>query len=117
MPWHRNEPDPLDARRRELAEQERRVAEQMSHLTEQLRQSGGPASADIKPVEPPVWRMEDEGFSSRVPDPTPARKRNLARQRQRDMIFFFIILGLFLVALVIGLWVAYVRNTAPNNGA
>ncbi len=114
MPWNRNDPDPLAARRRELAEKERQISEQHARLTEELHGSGGPPPAEIKP-EPPVWRMEEDGH--RAAEPTPARKRNLARQRQRDMILFFVCIGILLVVLVIVLWVAYIRNTAPNNGA
>jgi hypothetical protein len=114
MPWNRNDPDPLEARRRQLAEQERLLTEQRKRLTEQLRQSG---ESSIKPAEPPVWRMEEDGPPQRIADPTPVRKRNLARQRQRDMVLFFIFIIVFLIVLVIVLWVAYVHNTAPINGA
>jgi len=115
MPWNRNDPDPLEARRRQLAEQERLLSEQRRRLTAQLHGESSPAS--VKPAEPPVWRMEENGRHERIADPTPARKRNLARQRQRDMILFFVFIGLFLIVLVIVLWVAYVHNTAPINGA
>ena len=113
MLWKRNDPDPLEPRRRQLAEQERLLSEQRRQLTEQLRQSGEPSPANLKPAEPPVWRMEEDGPHQRVTDPTPARKRNLARQRQRDMVLFFVFIGLFLIVLVIVLWIAYVHNTAP----
>jgi hypothetical protein len=116
-PWNRNAPDPFKDKRRILAEQERLLAERMSQLREELLHSGDPLVSDLKPVEPPVWRMEDETQSRRATDPTPARKRNLARQRQRDMIWFFVILTVFVAVLIIVLWVAYVHNTAPNNGA
>jgi hypothetical protein len=116
-PWNRNAPDPFKDKRRMLAEQERLLAEQMSRLREELQHSGDPLADNLKPVEPPVWRMEDETQSRHAADPTPARKRNLARQRQRDMIWFFVILIVLVTLLVIGLWVAYVHNTAPNNGA
>lgn len=116
MPWPRNDPDPLEARRRELAEKERLVTEQMSRLTEELHGSGGPSPVEIKP-EPPVWRMEEDALSRGVTDPAPARKRNLARQRQRDMILFFVLIVVLLIVVGIVLWVACVRNTAVNNGA
>jgi len=115
MPWNRNEPtDPLEVRRRQLAEQERLLAEQRKRLTETLQ---GDPSSSLKPVEPPVWRMEEDGPSSRAADPTPARKRHLARQRQRDMVLFFLFIAVLLVVLGIVLWVAYVHNTATVNGA
>jgi hypothetical protein len=117
MPWNRNDPDPLEARRRQLAEQERLLSEERKRLTEQLHQSGESPSANVKPAEPPVWRMEEDGPHERVTDPTPARKRNLARQRQRDRILVFGLIILLLIVLVIVLWVAYVHNTAPINGA
>jgi hypothetical protein len=117
MPWHRNVPDPFEDKRRRLAEQERLLAERMSQLREELQHSGEPLAADLKPVEPPVWRMEEDAVSRRAADPTPARKRNLAHQRRRDMIWFFIIVIVLLALLGIALWVAYVHDTAPNNGA
>ena len=116
MPWNRNDPDPLEARRRLLAEQERLLVEQRKRLTEQLQQSGE-SGVNVKPAEPPVWRMEEDGLPQRATDPTPARKRNLAHQRRRDMIWFFIIVLVLLALLGIALWVAYVHDTAPNNGA
>jgi hypothetical protein len=61
--------------------------------------------------------MEEDLASHRSAEPTPARKRHLARQRQRDMILFFIVVGVLLVLLIIALWIAYVRNTGPNSGA
>jgi hypothetical protein len=117
MPWHRNDPDPVEALRRQLAEKERLISRQMSRLTEELQNSGEPPPVEIKPPEPPLWRLEEEGSSRRVTDPAAPRKRNLARQRQRDMVLFFVCIGVFLIVLVIVLWVAYVRNTALNNGA
>ena len=116
MPWNRNDPDPLEGRRRQLAEQERLLAEQRKRLTEQLHGSGESSPGNAKPAEPPVWRMEEDGRHERVADPAPARKRNLARQRRRDMVLFFLCIGLLLVVLVIVLWVAHVHNTAPING-
>jgi hypothetical protein len=115
MPWKRNDPDPLEARRRQLAEQERLLSEQRKRLTEQLRQSGESPPANVKRAEPPVWRMEEDGPLQRVTEAAPARKRNLARQRQRDMILFFVFI-LFLIVVVIVLCVAYVHTTAPTNG-
>jgi hypothetical protein len=116
MPWNRNDPDPLEARRRQLAEQERLLSEQRRRLTEQLHQSGESPPANVKPAEPPVWRMEEDGLHERATDPAPARKRNLARQRQRDRFLFFVFIGLLLIVVVIVLWVAYVHNTAPITG-
>jgi ABC-type Na+ efflux pump permease subunit len=117
MPWNRNDPDPLEARRRQLAEQERLLSEQRRRLTEELYQSGESPAANVKPAEPPVWRMEEDGLPQRVAESTPARRRNLARQRQRDRFLFFVFIVLLLIVLVIVLWVAYVHNTAPVNGA
>ncbi len=106
MPWNRNEPDPLKARRLQLAEQEKRLAEQMSRLNHELKYgSEPPASEANKPAEPPVWRMEDDVSSRTAPEPTPARNRDLARQRQRDRFVFFICMGLLLIVVLIVLWV------------
>jgi hypothetical protein len=117
MPWNRNVPDPFEDKRRKLAEQQRLLAERMAQLRGELQHSGDPLASELKPAEPPVWRMEDDTLPRRAADPTPARKRNLARQRQRDMIWFFLFLIVLVVALSIVLWVAYVHDTAPNNGA
>jgi predicted nucleic acid-binding Zn ribbon protein len=112
-PWNRNAPDPFKDKRRMLAEREKRLAERMSQLREELQQSGEPAASELKAVEPPVWRMEEDALSRRAIDSTP---RNLARQRQRDMIWFFVILTVLVVVLIV-FWVAYKHSTAPNNGA
>ena len=115
MAWNRKdkEPDPFEEKRRKLAEQERLLAEQMSRLSAEL--SG--EAPDTKPAEPPVWRLEDDAPHTRAADPTPARKRNLARQRQRDMILFFVFIAVFLIVVAIVFYVAYVHNELPNNGA
>ncbi len=114
MPWNRNDPDPIEIKRRQLAEQERLLAEKMSQLTEELHQSGNPLPPDPKSLEPPVWRREDEAPVHRTLEPTPARKGALARQRQRDMVLFFIFVGLFLFVVAIVIWLFY---THVNNGA
>ncbi len=114
MPWNRNDPpDPLEARRRQLAEQERLLAEQRQRLHDELRGSG----EDAKPAEPPVWRMEDDNRHERAADPTPARKRHLGRQRQRDMVLFFIFILVLIIVLAVVFLIAYVHNTTPATGA
>ena len=115
MPWSRDR-DPLEAMRRELAEKERLISRQMSRLTEELHHSGE-NPAEVKIPEPPLWRLEEEIPARRATDPAPARRRHLARQRQRDKLLFFLCMTVLLIVLVIVLWIAYVRNTAPNNGA
>ena len=112
MPWNRDNPDPLEIKRRKLAEQERMLNEQMSRLARELHATGDtPPEVRKAPSEPPIWRLEDE-TTRRAPDPTPARRqRNLARQRQRDMILFFIFVGLFLIVLALVLWIAYAPRT------
>ena len=117
MPWNRNDPDPLEARRRQLAEQQRLLIEQRKRLTEELHQTGEASSPHAPRAEPPVWRLEDDSHHLRASEPTPARKRNLALQRQRDMVLFFLFIILFLIVLGIVLWVAYVHNTAPVSSA
>jgi hypothetical protein len=115
MPWKRNDPpDPLEARRRQLAEQERLLAEQRQRLHNELRGSG----EEAKPAEPPVWRLEDDDSRHERPaDPTPARKRHLARQRQRDMVLFFVFILVLIIVLAIVFIIAYVHNTTPATGA
>jgi len=116
MPWTRNDPDPLEARRRQLAEQERQLAELRRRLTEQLHPSGESSSTVVKPAEPLVWRTEDDAQHDRVIEPATARKRNLARQTQRDMILFFGF-ALFLIVVMILLWIAYLHElSAAHRG-
>jgi hypothetical protein len=113
MPWNRNDPDPLEARRRQLAEQERLLAEQRKRLTEELLHSDDPA--EHKRAEPPVWRMEDDVPHPRITEPSATRKRHLARQRQRDMFLFFIF-GLVFIVVVIVLLVVHSHNATPIGG-
>jgi hypothetical protein len=114
MPWNRNDPpDPLEERRRKLQEQERLLAEQVTKLTNQLNPNAEP---DPKQVEPPVWRLEEDHHTPPLSGPTLAGKRQLARQRQRDLIIFLIAVCILLLVMVIGVWVAYVHNTAPVTG-
>ena len=109
MAWNRDEPDPLENRKRQLAEQERALAEQRRRLTEQL-QASPQTSAQAKRAEPLVWRTEDDSIPARAPDPTPARKRALARQRQNDMILVFVLVALLVVVLGVVLWIAHVHT-------
>jgi hypothetical protein len=115
MPWKRNDPpDPLEARRRQLEEQQRQLKEQRQRLQDELHGAG---ASPIKPVEPPVWRMEEDSGPERIADPTPARKRHLARQRQRDMVLFFIFIIVLFIVLGIVVIVAYVHTAAPASAA
>jgi len=107
MPWNRNDPDPIEIKRRQLAEQERLLAEKMSRLTEELHQSGEPLPPDPKSAEPPVWRMEEEAPVHRSLEPTSLRKGALARQRQQDMILFFGFIALLLLAIGFFIWLVY----------
>jgi hypothetical protein len=111
MPWPRDEPDPLRAKRRQLAEQERELAERMSRLHQELQED---REAAKKPPEPPVWRLEDEQVAPRAPETTSAKPRHLARQTQRDKIFFFIFMALLLVLVVIFFWVYQVHLRAAT---
>jgi hypothetical protein len=81
-----------------------------------LHHAGEPIPQEIKPSEPPVWRMEDDVLHHRAVEPTPARKRNLGRQRQRDMIIFFICAGLLFLALCFFLWL-HAHTAALSNSA
>jgi hypothetical protein len=116
MPWLRNDPDPLEAKRRQLEEQQRLLAERQAQLTRELEHSGEEVPEAIKPAEPPVWRMEDDALRPRSVDAPNTRKRNLARQRQRDMILFFICIVAFLFVLAIFLWLR-AHYASLNNSA
>ena len=57
----RKEPDPLSGKRRLLAEQERLLAERMANqLNRRLANNGEEETGPPKPVEPPVWRLEED---------------------------------------------------------
>jgi len=117
MPWSPREPDPLEERRRKLADQERLVAAQRLRLEEALRKSNEPPPPEEpKPNELPVWRLEDEVQSRRIAEPTPARKRNLARQRRRDMFLFFGLILVLVIVLGLAVYLAFVRNLQPALG-
>ncbi len=109
MPKFRDESDPLAAKRRALAEQARQLAQKRRELKAQIESGAGPAAA-AKIDEPPVWRLEDD-FQRHNPEPTPARRRHLARQRQRDLMLF-LIFGMLLVIIIILLWMAWRHTTA-----
>src|ERR1700748_1657284 len=111
MPRRRNDPDPFDDKRRKLAEQERIIAEKMARISEGLDPDGPPTPPE--PTEPPVWRLEEDAASRPSDAPLPL-KRHLARQTQRDMMLFFIALGVLIIVMTILVWVAAVHNSAPS---
>ena len=102
MAWSRDEPDPLRAKRRQLANQEKELALRMSQLTEELRRAPNERK---KAPEPPVWRLEDEISPRQAAESTSARRRNLARQTRRDKILFFLFIAVLLVVSCIFFWV------------
>ena len=102
MPWFRDDPEPLRAKRRELAEKERDLAARMSQLNQELRNA--PEEAARKLAEPPVWRLEEEKAARLAPEDRAGRPRDLAYQRQRDKILFFLLIGLLLVVTIIFYW-------------
>ncbi len=102
MPWFRDDPEPLRAKRRELAEKERALAARMSQLTQELRNA--PEEAARKLAEPPVWRLEEEKAARLAPEDGSARPRDLAYQRQRDKFFFFLLIGLLLLVTFLFYW-------------
>jgi hypothetical protein len=111
MPWKSSEPDPLKQERRRLEEQQRELAAK----ARQLQDAIAPGPDGKVRLEPPVWR-DDNIPDGRAAEPTPARKRHLARQRQRDMFFAIGLVLLLVVVLGMLLWVAYVHNTATVSG-
>ena len=114
MPRNRKEPEALAARRRQLAEQERLVAEEMSRLQGSLN-PGEETMAEAPRPEPPVWRLEEDGhLAERSVEPTAARRKVLARQKRRDMV---ISLGWFILLLVVSgicLWLFYTHYESAN---
>ena len=100
MARFRDEPESLRARRRQLAQQERLLAERMSRLSQELRDGGGKPSSQPKAIEPPVWRLEDEATAEASSTP----RRNLARERRRDKILFFLFVGVLVAASCFFFW-------------
>ena len=103
MPWSRSEPDPIKARRRQLAEQEKLLAERMAQLNRELH-SGATVPEEKKEPEPPVWRMEDETQRSVASEIAPAAPRVLARQRRRDKVIFFLCIAFLLALILVVVW-------------
>jgi hypothetical protein len=108
MPWHRREPDPFQAQREKLVARERQLAAERARLTAELQQAVDPESAPRAP-EPPVWRLEDE-----APPETPARRKALAHQRRRDMLIFFVCMGLLFAVIAVWLWIYNTHNAAAG---
>ena len=111
MPWMRKDPDPLEARRRQLADAERALAEQRRRLNAQINGTAG-----AKPMEPPVWRMEEDA-PDRAPELTPARRRHLARQRQRDMVLCIIFAIVLLIVLVAIYFIGFSHGASASASA
>jgi len=115
MPKKRDDSNPLEAKRRLLEQQEKLLAQKRAELKAQLESGGKPeTAAAAKAEEPPVWRMDDEPNDY---DTEPARYRHLARQRQRDMIFFFACIGLLLVVIAVLVWVMWSHTATPTPSA
>jgi hypothetical protein len=113
MPKRRDDSNPLDAKRRQLEEQERALAQKRAELQAQL-ESGGTSPSATRVEEPPVWRMEDEPQEHEF---EPAQYRHLARQRRRDMFIFFACIALLLVVIAVLLYVLYARAGTPPASA
>jgi len=110
MPWPRNEPDPLESKRREL------LADKMSQLRHELQHGSPPTEDELKRAEPPVWRLEEEAAPPRVAESLTVRRRNLASQRRRDMIRFSLCVALLLIALIVFLWIFNSHNATVGSG-
>lgn len=97
--------DPVEKRRRELAEQQRLLAEQMSELEAKLEAEKNPKPAPPVEPGPPVWRLEEEQSFVRNEEPLPVHKnkRVLRAQRQRDFKLFLLLaipLALIIIWLI-----------------
>jgi hypothetical protein len=113
MPKKRDDSNPLDAKRRQLEQQEKLLVQKRAELKAQLESKGAPeAAAAAKADEPPVWRMEDE--EPLEYDTEPARYRHLARQRRRDMIVFFACITVLLIVIAVLLWVVWGHMAPPT---
>lgn len=97
--------DPVEKRRRELAEQQRRLAAQMNELEAKLEAEKNPPPPTPKEAGPPVWHLEEEESFTRPEESNdlPRNKRVLRAQRQRDFINFlkfFVPLAIILAWLI-----------------
>ena len=110
MPKRRDDSNPLEAKRRQLEEQERLIAQKRDELKARIT-SGGAPPASARSEEPPVWRMEDEPHEHEL---EPAPYRHLARQRRRDMVIFFACIALLLAVIAVLLWVVWVHTSTPT---
>jgi len=114
MAWNRSEPDPLEARRRQLAELEKNLAEQRRRLLEQMQPFSPTTSEPVARAEPLVWRNEDDAPLPRAPSRSSGTTRTTARQTRRDMLVAVSLIILLLIILGLGLWIAHVHNIAPG---
>lgn len=108
MPRNRNDPDPLEPMRRKLEEQQRLLEEQMQKINQELNPDAYPP----KPSEPPVWRLEEDASHYTSTKVSSVRRRQLAKESQRDMILFFVAVAVLLFILALFIWVAYVKGSA-----
>lgn len=97
--------DPVEKRRRELAEQQKLLSAQMNELEAKLEAEKNPPPPEPKEVGPPVWRLEEEESFVRDEETreAPRSKRVLRAQRQRDFLNFlkfFVPLALILAWLI-----------------
>lgn len=95
--------DPVEKRRRELADQQRRLTEQMSQLEAKLEAEQNPPPVEPTEPGPPVWKLEEEESFVRNEDPYEGtrNKRVLRAQRQRDFKLFLL---LFVPLAIIVIW-------------
>lgn len=99
--------DPVEKRRRELQDQQRKLAAEMAALEARLHAEQNPPPPK-PPTEPahPVWRLDEEESFIREEEMRPAatgNKRVLRAQRQRDFkvfILFLIPLALIVIWLI-----------------
>jgi t-SNARE complex subunit (syntaxin) len=105
----RKEPDPLQGRRKLLAEQERLLAERMTKLHQKLARNGEEEDPNVpsKPPEPPVWRLEEETPRAPRHEAPAMNKRVLNRQRRNDQILFCIMMVALVVVVLLVLALAH----------
>jgi len=110
MPWPRHESDPLKARRRQLADQERHWPSGCRNSRANSRAGRRRRGSGQESGRAPVWRMEEDGAAPKVPEAAAPRPRGLGRQRQRDMVIFFLCTAalLAIMGIVFYLWKTHV---------
>ncbi len=101
MPRTTEPDDPLEKRKRELADKEKTLSARLSHITQSIGKPNSQVSA-----EQPVWRVDPEDARLLEQDET-MRKAELRRKRAQDRALFFVLLLVSVLLLYLLAWVIH----------